>query len=99
MEAINPLHHFLKAINNDHRVNTKHIAVYMTLYKLWLEKKCSNPIEIVSHKVMKAAKISSSSTWHKTIRSLDEYGYIRYEPTFNRMRCSKVYLIDFHSKI
>jgi hypothetical protein len=41
---------------------------------------------------MKLAKISGVATYHKSIRELDEYGYIRYEPSYNRYKRSVIYL-------
>ncbi|WP_205589855.1 hypothetical protein [Mucilaginibacter celer] len=33
---------------------------------------------------MKLAKISSCTTYHKCIRDLNAYGYLNYEPSFDR---------------
>jgi len=40
---------------------------------------------------MKIAKISSAMTYHKCVKDLNAYGYIRYEPSFNKNRGSKIY--------
>lgn len=41
---------------------------------------------------MKMAKISGLGTYHKCIRDLNNFGYIRYQPSFNYRKKSKVYL-------
>lgn len=87
-----PLRTFLKGIDPDPRIRPIHISVYLSLYRLWLNQHGENPIFIISYEVMGKAKISGSATWHRTIRDLHDFGYIRYEPTFNRTKKSKVYL-------
>ena len=93
MGEMNPLVNFFSGIANDPRIGITHIALYSALYQLWVKQHCINPIRIYSYTVMPAAKIFGLSTYHKAIRELNEYGYIRYEATFNR-KGSKVYLVD-----
>ena len=87
-----PLRNFLEGIKDDHRIRTTHTAVFLTLYGLWLENNGKNPIPIIKRKVMEKAKIISQMTWHRTMIELDEYGYVDYQPTFNRTRVSTVSL-------
>lgn len=81
---------FLNAVREDPRIATAHISLYLVLYKLWVERNFEQPLSIFSHEVMPACKISSSSTFHKTIRELHSFGYIDYEPSFNRFEGSLV---------
>jgi hypothetical protein len=87
-----PLKLFLQRIKVDPRIRAMHISVFMALYELWLNSDGNGEIDIVSHKIMPIAKISSSVTWHRTIKDLHDFGYLIYHPTFNRTKCSKVYL-------
>jgi len=41
---------------------------------------------------MELAKISGVATYHKTIRELHEYGYIKYQPSYNRFSRSRIYI-------
>jgi hypothetical protein len=49
---------------------------------------------------MELCKISASSTYHKTIRELHEFGYIEYRPSFNHNKRSLIRLtiIKNHKK-
>ena len=87
-----PLRKFLKGIEDDPRIRTTHTAVFTTLYGLWLENDGRNPLQIKKKDVMEKAKIISQMTWHRTIIELDEYGYVNYQPTFNRTSLSTVSL-------
>ncbi len=80
----------MNVVRSDPRVNTAHISLYVTLCMLWEERNFEQPFSVYSHEVMPVCKISSSSTFHKTIRELNAFGYIGYEPSFNRFEGSLV---------
>ncbi len=97
MEAISGLKaisNFFNAIENDPRINTSHISLYMGLLQLWALHNCTNPVSIFSHEVMHLCKISGPATYHKCIKNLSDYGYINYKPSYYRKKRSLVYLIS-----
>jgi len=91
MEDLKPLSDFFSAIENDCRISITHIGIYAALLQYWSEHHFENPIHVFSYEIMKIAKISVSTTYHKNIRDLSSYGYIRYEPSYKRNKGSKVY--------
>jgi hypothetical protein len=93
MQRIKPLAVFFKAIEKDARISITHIGIYAALLQCWQAHGCRNPVSVYSYEVMRVAKISGTATWHKCVRDLHEFGYIRYEPSFKRNRRSKVYLL------
>jgi len=93
MYQLQPVADFFSAIADDPRINTAHISLYMALLKLWGEQGFENPIRVFSYEIMPLCKISGIATYHKSIRQLHLYGYIRYEPSYNRKRGSKIYII------
>ncbi len=97
MSVLKPLSDFFIAIAKDPRISITHIGIYAALLQYWNEHDCTNPIQVFSHEVMKLAKISGCATYHKSIRELSEYGYIRYEPSYKRNQGSKVYFPDLNS--
>jgi hypothetical protein len=42
---------------------------------------------------MKLAHVSSSATYHKAIKQLQEFGYIHYVPSYNHFSGSQIILI------
>lgn len=84
---------FFFAIENDPRISITHIGIYAALLQYWSEHHFENPVHVFSYDIMRIAKISASTTFHKAIRELSEYGYIKYEPSFKRTKGSKVYFI------
>jgi hypothetical protein len=93
MNATNPLSDFFTAIDKDARINIRHIGIYAALLQYWQEHGCANPLQAYSHDIIQIARISSPTTYHKCVKDLAEYGYIRYEPSFKRNSPSKLYLI------
>jgi len=95
MSVLKPLSDFFYAVSDDPRISITHIGIYAALLQYWQEHNFENPVYAFSHEIMRIAKISAGTTYHKCIRDLSEYGYIGYVPSFNRNRGSTFY---FHSK-
>lgn len=98
METLKPLSDFFSAIEKDYRISITHIGIYAALLQFWKDKGFINPIEAFSYDIMPIAKISGSNTYHKCIKELHEYGYIRYEPSFKNNQRSKIYFINSQIK-
>jgi hypothetical protein len=91
MAALNALSDFFDAIEKDARINSTHIGIYAALLQYWNRQGCPNRLEVFSHELIALAKLSSRDTYFKYIRELSEYGYIRYERSFNRNVRSRIY--------
>jgi hypothetical protein len=89
---------FFETIKSDPRIGPIHISLYSALYLQWKENKYENPIYIFSKELKPYCKISGSATYHRSIRQLHEYGYIRYVPSFNHCLGSLVYIVEIHKK-
>jgi hypothetical protein len=85
---------FFKAIEQDPRINSRHVSVYTTLFQFWIRNGHKNPLTLFGKDVMGICKISASSTYHKSIRELDAFGYIQYEPSFDHSRASCICIIS-----
>lgn len=94
MDRLYYLSDFFDAIGTDPRISITHIGVYAALLQYRLQKGFANPIQAFSYEIMNLSKLSSAITYHKCVRELSEYGYIRYEPSFNRTKGSKIYFIQ-----
>jgi len=94
MDELKPLSDFFQAIRHDGRISITHIGIYAALLQYRIDNGFNNPIQVFSWQIMKLAKISGSMTYHKCIKQLNEYGYIRYIPSFKRNQGSKIYFIE-----
>ncbi len=93
MHQLKPLSDFFSAIDKDPRISITHIGLYAALLQCWSEHHYENPVHVFSYEIMKIAKISASTTYHKSIRDLSNYGYIKYEPSYKRNKGSKIFVI------
>lgn len=99
MDQLKSLSDFFNAIAGDPRISITHIGIYAALLKYWSEHHFENPVYIFSHEIMRIAKISASTTYHKSIWDLSNYGYIKYEPSFKRNKGSKVFMINIGKQV
>jgi len=83
---------FFAAIKNDPRICITHIGLFATIVQCWQTAGFPDPLLAYAHEVMPLAKISASTTYHKCIRDLHDFGYILYEPSFKRNQRSRIYL-------
>ncbi len=91
MDQLNPLSDFFSAIAADPRISITHIGIYAALLQCWKQHNFENPMNVFSYEIMRIAKISASTTYHKIIKDLSLYGYIKYEPSYKRNQGSKIY--------
>lgn len=84
---------FFKAIETDPRISTTHIGIYASLLKLWQCAGFVNPIRLFCHEIKPVAKINSSTTYHRCVKDLHDFGYIRYVPSFKRNQGSEIYFV------
>ncbi len=93
MELFRPMTEFYEAIEDDGRIGTTHISLYFALLQQWNLRGGINPVIIVRTNIMKAAKINGRYTYNRCMNSLQEFGYITYQPASGRFNNSTVYLI------
>lgn len=94
MDELKPLSDFFQAIQDDGRISVTHIGIYAALLQYRIDNGFNNPIQVFSREIMRIAKISASMTYHKCIKQLNEYGYLRYIPSYKRNQGSKIFFIE-----
>ena len=92
MDIFRPMTVFYEAIEDDVRISTTHISLYMALLQQWNLNGGINPVIITRATIMKAAKINARYTYNKCMNNLHEFGYITYLPSSNVFTLSTVYL-------
>ncbi|OKS85679.1 hypothetical protein [Mucilaginibacter polytrichastri] len=94
MDRSKPLSDFFTAIEKDGRIGITHIGIYAALLKYRIDKGFVNPIYVFRRDIMHIAKISWPNTFYKCVNDLSEYGYIKYEASFNKNEGSRIYFPD-----
>lgn len=97
MNYIKHLAGFFDRVAGDERLNPTHISMYVSLFQFWNASRFQNPISISRNELMKVSKISAKATYHKCMRELNDFGYLRYKPSYNPFKGSLVYLFNFQT--
>ena len=90
---------FYVAIQEDNRIGPIHISLFMAVLQHWNDNNYEIPICVFGKELMKAARISSHTTYHRSIRELHKFGYITYKPSYNHFSRSLIYLPNPIAKI
>jgi hypothetical protein len=81
----------VKRIGADNRIMATHISLFSALFVCWQQGGFKNPFAVTRKKLMAFSGIASIATYHKCIRELDEFGYIRYQPSYHPIKGSLVW--------
>ena len=94
MNYIKHLASFFERVATDERLNPTHVSMYVSLFQFWNANRFQNPISISRNELMKVSKISAKATYHKCMKELNEWQYLKYKPSYNPFKGSLVYLFN-----
>lgn len=83
MRADKQLNHFLNKAKKDVRLLPSHISIYVAVVSLWSNSNIKNVFRIIRKDIMVLSHINSIATYHKCIRQLEDFGYIKYRSSYN----------------
>lgn len=81
----------IKRMEKDNRLLPTHLSLFTGLFVCWQRNGFASPFGVTRNTLMAFSKVASIATYHKCIKELDEYGYIRYEPSYHPKLGSQVY--------
>lgn len=81
MNYIAHLNKVLAHFGRDPRLHPTHISLYMALFKKWNEEHFPRWLQISRKIVMKDACMGSKSNYHRCIKELHRWGYLKYKPS------------------
>ncbi len=83
---------FIDDVKDDGRIGPSHISLFIAILQYAEQTKSLNPVCVFSKDLMPLAKISATATFNKNIWELHNYGYITYEPSYNRFLGSLIFI-------
>lgn len=96
MNSVDQLKKFLARVTTDEKLTTTHVGFCAALAVTWIEGGYVNSFNISRKRLMQAAKIRSTATYHKIISDLVSYKYITYTPSYHPAKGSAVNIqLDF----
>lgn len=84
MSEVNYISHLnvvLRKFADDDKISSSHRSLYLAFFELWNQKRFPKTIILNSKQVMALAKIRSRTTYHKLLRDLTNWGYLKYHPS------------------
>lgn len=81
----------VKRMGADNRLLTSHISLITAMFVCWEHSGFVIPFQITRRKLMAYSRIGSIATYHRCISDLDEFGYIRYQPSYHPLRGSLIW--------
>jgi len=83
----------LRLLSTDNRISVWHMGMYVAILQLWYQGGYKNPVAVTRRKILGLSHIGNIVTYHKCIKELEQYGYIRYVPSYHPINGSMVHLI------
>ncbi|WEK36094.1 MAG: hypothetical protein P0Y53_01150 [Candidatus Pseudobacter hemicellulosilyticus] len=81
---------FYVKMMDDPRIGKSHLAVFLSIFLLWLEKGEGDELACYSVELRRISKISGTATFHAVIRDLHSLGFIHYHPSYYKGRPSRL---------
>ncbi len=83
---------FMDIIQEDPRIGPSHISLYIAIVYSCRKQGSKMPIRIYRKDLMRRSKMRGKGTYHRCLRDLTEYGFIRYVPSNDSLKRSQIYL-------
>ena len=93
MDRLQELMTFMDGLASDARLKPTHISLCIALYHAWVRSNFQNIFQISRRKLMAASRIQSKATYHKVIKDLQAFGYVKYIPSYHPVMGSSVGLV------
>jgi len=85
----------IRRMGKDQRLLATHISLFTAMFVAWQQNGYTSPFAITRKTLMVFSKVASIATYHKCIKELDEFGYIRYQPSFHPKIGSLIYWPEY----
>ncbi|WP_276372933.1 hypothetical protein [Chryseolinea sp. H1M3-3] len=84
---------FVHKLASDIRLKPNHISLCFALYHAWVGSSFQNIFQVSRSKLMGTSRIRSRATYHKTMKDLQAFGYLKYTPSYHPVNGSSVALV------
>ncbi|RVU91557.1 transcriptional regulator [Flavobacterium columnare] len=97
MNYIKHLSGFFEKIKFEDQINPSVISVYLAIFQIWNHNRFKSPIHASREEIMLASKISSTATYHKCIKILEEKEFINYTPSYSSYTRTEIEIIPLEN--
>lgn len=93
MDKLQQLSKFIHQMVSDDRLKPIHIALSTALCHALITNEFQQPYPVSRRLLMSASGIRSKATYHKAIRELQLFGYLKYSPSYHPVKGSAVMIL------
>ena len=93
MDRLQELMTFMDGLASDVRLKPTHISLCTALCHAWVRSNFQNIIQVSRSKLMAASRIQSRATYHKVMKALQAFGYLKYTPSYHPVKGSSISLV------
>lgn len=94
MDKLQQLTHYISRMVSDTRLKPVHLSLSLALCHVWITSQFQRPYRISRRLMMKASRIRSKSTYHRALKELQAFGYLKYSPSYHPRKASEVVIPD-----
>lgn len=84
---------YLFRINQDDRLTVYHLTIILAIIQAAIEQKSDSVVRISRSKLLTTSLIRTHPTYHKYLYDLQNFGYIKYTPSYHPIVGSTVEII------
>jgi hypothetical protein len=84
---------FMHELASDIRLKPTHISLCLALCHARVRSNFQNVFQVSRSKLMAASRIQSRATYHKVMKELQAFGYLKYTPSYHPVKGSSVGLV------
>ena len=85
---------FVDLYLKDKNLNVWHLAILNAVVNLGFQQGQRKRIKVSRSLIMKLSHINTIPTYHKYFKQLQDFGYIRYKPSYHPSRRSEIKLYE-----
>ncbi len=85
---------FMDLIQEDPRIGPSHISLYVAILYSYKKQGSKMPITIYRKDLMRRSKMRGKGTYHRCLRDLTDFGFIKYTPSNDSLQGSLIYLSE-----
>ena len=93
MDRLEQLITFIHKLTSDIRLKPSHLSLCLALCHAWMRSNFQNIFQVSRSKLMAASRIQSRATYHKVMKELQAFGYVKYTPSYHPVKGSSVGLV------
>ena len=93
MDEYNKLTLLITRMVSDNRLRPVHIALSLALCHCWISSDFQHTYRVSRSILMKTSRIRSRATYHKALKQLQVYGYVKYHPSYHPFKASEITMI------